>query len=277
MKKTGFKSIVALICAALVSVGAAVVRCIQLFYYTDMSTGIVLSSGRDLIADLYICIGVSIFLFAFASFAFFNKSTSEFDFVPGRGMFLASLLSAAGMFYDFIYQCVNCYNYIAKTAYPALNRIIPMIACAVFALLSCAYFAVLCQCSRSSRFEFSRLWLLRLTPLFWAFCNALLGLTEYGDVIYDVDSALRYLAVIFGLVFFFLLSASREKASKHLGPLVFFGYSYGALCFMLSFPRMVAFIAGEGLPAADYSAPTFLFTGIFAFAAALEISFKKKA
>lgn len=277
MKRSGFKSALVTICAALVSFGAVVIRCVQLFYYTDTATGYVLSGGKDLIVDLYICTGAGILLFGLVSFISFNKNTADYDLSPGRGMFWFSLLSAAGIFYDFIYQCVRCYMYVSKTAYPAANRIVPMILCAVFALVSCAYFAVLCQCSRSRRFEFGRLWLLRLAPLFWAFFNILVGLTDYGNVVYDVDSALKYLALIFGLLFFFSLFASREKQFRRLGSLVFFGYSYGSLSFILAFPRIVAFIAGRELLSPNFSAPAFLFTGIFAFAAAVQISFKKKA
>ena len=91
-----------------------VIRCIQLFYYTDLSTGYVVSGGKNLISELYLIIAVAVLLFAGVSFIFFNKKTSEFDFTPGKGMFLLSLLCAAGMFYDFIYQCVSCYDYISK-------------------------------------------------------------------------------------------------------------------------------------------------------------------
>ncbi len=261
-------------CAACISVGAAVIRCVLLFYYTDPQTGYVTGSGKELIFDLYVCLAVSIVLFALA--AWIGRADAGEELVPGRGMFLLSLFSAAGMFYDFIYQCVNCYLYVSKTSFPAANRIVPMALCAVFALLSCAYFAVLCQCSRSSRFEFGRLWLLRLAPLCWTFCNVLVGLTEYGNIVFDVDSALKYLSLIFGMVFFFLLFASRESQFKRMGVLAFFGYSYGVLSFVLSLPRTITFIGGAGLAFPDFSAPAFLFTGVFAFAAALRISFKKK-
>lgn len=277
MKRSGFINAVITVCAALVAFAAAVLRCIQLFYYTDTATGYVVADGKDLIVDLYVCAAASVLLFGLVSFLSFHKSAAEYDLAPGKGMFWFSLLCAAGMFYDFIYQCVRCYLYLSKTAFPAANRIAPMIFCAVFALVGCAYFAVLCQCSHSRRFEFGRLLLLRLAPLFWVLFNILVGLTDYGNVLYDVDSALKYLALIFGLLFFFLLFASREKQFRRLGALVFFGYSYGSLCFVLAFPRIVAFVAGRALILPNFSAPAFLFTGIFAFAAAVQISFKKKA
>ncbi len=264
------------VCAAVVSAGAAVIRCVQLFYYTDSSTGYVNGSGKKLIIELYIFIAAGILLFAFSAFPFHGKNTDKSEINPGKGMFLLSLLCAAGMFYDFIYQCVRCYLYVDQTSYPAANRIVPMVLCAVFALVSCAYFAVLCQCSRTRRFEFGRLWFLRLAPFFWAFCNVLVGMTDYGNVIYDVDSALKYLALIFGLLFFFSLFASREEKFSRVGSLVFFGCSYGALCFVLAFPRIIAFAAGAGLPAPDFSAPAFLFTGIFAFAVSCRFFLKRR-
>ena len=276
MKKTNSKSAFLIVCASLVSLAAVIIKCVQLLYYTDVSSGYIINSGKNLIISFYICIGTGFLLFAGASFAFFDKSADDCGFSPGRGMFLPCVLCAAGMFFDFIYQCVGCYEYISKNSYPAANRYVPMIACAVFALLSCVYFIVLSQSSRSNRFDFGKLTLLRLMPFFWVLCNALLGLTEYGDMYYGAESTLKYIALIFGLVFFFLLAAEKEKTYRRLGALVFFGYSYGALCFALSVPRIISFLAGAELPAAEFSAPTFLFTGIFSFAAALNISFKKK-
>lgn len=154
---------------------------------------------------------------------FFNKKTSEFDFTPGKGMFLLSLLCAAGMFYDFIYQCVSCYDYISKTSYIAVNRVIPMVLCIISALICCAYFAILSQCSRSSRFEFGRLKILCFAPFLWVFCNVLVGLTAYGDALYDVDSALKNFCLVFGLLFFFFYAAQREKLSAEWGLLRFSG------------------------------------------------------
>ncbi len=276
MKKTNFKSKLLTACAALTTVGAVVIRCIQLFYYTDLSTGYVLSDAKNLITDLYINIVVSVLLFAVTSFAFFNKKTSEVDFVEGKGMFFMSLLCTAGMFYDFIFQCVSCYNYISKTAYIAVNRIIPMILCVVSALICCAYFAILSQSSRTSRFEFGRLKILCFAPFLWVFCNVLVSLTEYGDALYDVDSALKNFCLVFGLLFFFLFAAQSEKTFSRMGTLVFFGYTYGALCVVLVLPRIVSLIAGISMPVPEYSSPAFLFTGLFAFAVAFDISFKKK-
>lgn len=263
-------------CAVLITACAAIVRCIQLFYYTDSSTGYVLSSGKKSITELYISIVVAAVLFAGVSFIYFNKKTSDFDFAPGKGMFLLSVLCSAGLFYDFIFQCVSLYNYIEKTSYIAPNRVIPMALCILFALISCAYFAILSQCSRSSRFEFGRLRILCFAPFFWVLSNALVSLTSYGDALYDVDSALKNFCIVFGLLFFFFFAAQREKTFSRMGAFVFFGYTYGALCFVLAFPRLIALVSGVGVNVPHYASPAFLFTGIFAFAAAFNISFKKK-
>ena len=104
----------------------------------------------------------------------------------------------------------------------------------------------------------------------------LVGLTAYGDALYDVDSALKNFCLVFGLLFFFFYAAQREKTFSRMGALAFFGYTYGALCFVLVVPRIVSLIAGVSLTAPEYSSPAFLFTGAFAFVAAVNISFKKK-
>lgn len=267
---------IALAAAVIVSLGAAVLRCLQLILYTDTETGYITLNGEHTITDFYIFAFVAVALYGIYAFGK-KRSDGEEVFAPGRLFLVFSALSCAGMFYDFIHQCLNCYNYSVQTEYPAANRLAMMIACAVFALLSCVYFAVMCESFRSSRFDYGRLWLLRLAPVFWFMCNLLLGLTDYGDVFYDLDTVLKNFTVIAGLMFFFFLAGISENEVTRPRALAFSGFCYGSFSFILAFPRIVVFIAGTGLKAADYSFITFLFSGMFAFALSLKISAQKKA
>lgn len=200
--------------AAFAVLAGAVIRCILL------SGAVPAAESNDLSLCFYICFAAGILLFAASSFMLFSGKTDTVGPSLESGMFLPCILGAAGVFCDFIYQCLSCYDYVSRTAYPAANRIVPMIACAVFALLSCAYFIVLSICSRSRSFDLGRLRLLCFTPLLWAFCHVLLGLTEYESAYNDTESALKYITLIFGLLFFFLLAAQKEDAKAN-GSLAF--------------------------------------------------------
>lgn len=255
--------------AAFAVLAGAVIRCILL------SGAVPAAESNDLSLCFYICFAASVLLFAASSFMLFSGKTDTVGPSPESGMFLPCISGAAGVFCDFIYQCLSCYDYVSRTAYPAANRIVPMIACAVFALLGCAYFIVLSICSRSRSFDLGRLRLLCFAPFLWALCHVLLGLTEYESAYNDTESALKYITLIFGLLFFFLLAAQKEDVKAN-GSLAFFGFAYSAVCFVSAVPRIIAYAFGAQLPQAGYFSVSFLLVGVFAFAAAAEISFKKK-
>lgn len=276
MTNDGFRRGILLALAMIVSVGSAVFRCVQLILYTDTATGYITLGGENTVAVFYVSLTAAALLYGLYSFSKKRSECPEY-FMPGKSVLWFSALSCIGMFYDFIHQCLNCYYYMSQTAHPAANRLATMIACTVFALFSCVYYAVMCEAFRSSSFDYGRLWPLRFAPVMWFLCNLLLGLTEHSDVFYDVDSVLKYFTVIAGLLFFLFLSGISENDLRRQRSLAFSGFCYGAFSFILSFPRLIALAAGTGLNAADYSEVTFLFTGMFAFALSFEISAQKRA
>lgn len=254
---------------------ALVLRCIQLVLFTDSETGGVTLSGKDTAAQFYIYIFAAAVFFAFYAFSS-GSAKSYAQFFRGKALFCLSLLSCAGMFCDFIRRCLGCYYYAAGSEYIALNRLVPMALCSLFALFSCVYFAVMCEALKSSRFDYGRLWFIRLAPVFWAMCSLLVCLTEYSGALYDPDSIMKNFAFAAGMLFFLFLSSSPEDGGKRLKALSFFGLFYGSVCVALSAARIAALIFGAELKAAEYGVPAFLFTGLFAIVLSCRISAEGK-
>lgn len=270
------KSAAALYLSFLFSLGAAFVRCIQLLMYTNPDTGIVIDGAENTVALFYIFTALSVVMLG--AFVFASKSSFEcpIQIKDSTGLSLCSCLAAAGMFYDFVHQCVRCYLYVSANSYIAVNRLLPMIFSAVFALLSAVFFIFTALSVKSSRYDFSRMWFFKITPVLWSLVNLLILLTDYDDDILAIDTLLKYSAFILALVFFvlFALTAESEKANGSLT--VFFGFLYSGISFSLSFGRMVCFIIGQDIVSADFSSPAFMFTGLFAFAFSFCICLRKK-
>lgn len=270
------KSAAALYLSFLLSLGAAFVRCIQLLMYTDLNSGIIVNGAENTVSLFYIFTALSAALLGV--FVMLAKSSFEYPFqIKGSKVLSAcSYLAAAGMFYDFVHQFINCYLYASANSYIALNRLLPMILCAVFALLSAVYFIFAGLSFNSSRYDFSKLWFFKITPVLWSLVNLLVLLTDYNDDFRAVETLLKYSAFILALVFFLLFAVTAESEKAKGGLTVFFGFLYSGISFSLSFGRIVCFIVGKEIAAADFSSPAFLLTGLFAFICSYRICQRKK-
>lgn len=123
-------------CAA--AFAALALRCVQVFKYTDYETAHVLKSASESIAAFYSLLAASAVFFALSVIK--CKPFSSVNRMRGKSIFALCLLSGGGMFYDFVYRCILCFDYVSSTQHPAANRLTPMICTAIFALFSAAFF-----------------------------------------------------------------------------------------------------------------------------------------
>lgn len=258
------------------SFSAAAVRCGQLLLYTDSDTGMIVYGAENTILQFYILTVISVALLG--AFVLLSRKELEgpFEIQSNGTLSLFSFLAAAGMFYDFVHQCLNCYFYIADNSYVAANRLLPMILTAVFALLSSVYFIFSGISFKNTRYDFRRLWFFRITPVLWAVVNFFVLLTDYSDNIHALETLLKYAAFLFALLFFLFFAIFVDGEKGKCGVTVFFGFLYAGISFSLSFGRILCFILGNEINAEDFSSPAFLFTGLFAFACSFLIYKRKR-
>lgn len=165
-------------CAA--AFAALALRCVQVFKYTDYETAHVLKSASESVAAFYSLLAASVVFFALSVIK--CKPFSAVNRMRGKSIFALCLLSGAGMFYDFVYRCILCFDYVSSTQHPAANRLTPMICTAIFALFSAAFFIALGISFKTTRYQMSSLWFLYISPVMWAISGLLSLLTVYDDV-----------------------------------------------------------------------------------------------
>ena len=254
---------------------AAALRCVQLFLFTDTSTGFVLQEASASVSAVYI---LCVFAAALCGIFFHKRLTpvDPFGKKENRRLFYVCLLTGAAMFYDFVHQCVNCFSYASRTTYLELNYLIPIFLTGITALLCTFYFIIMGISFVTDKYDFRHLVYFHLTLAIWFVLGLLTSLTRYDDSYLAVENNLRYAVLFLGITFSLVLIRCIDGGSAKLKMLCFTGASYSALSFILSAPRIIAFIAGAKLSNTDHSFVSYLFTGIFAAVLTAETLKKQK-
>lgn len=254
---------------------AAALRCVQLVLYTDASTGFVNREASATAAAVYILCALPAALCG----VFFNRKVAlanPFGKKGSRPLFYICVLTGAAMFYDFVHQCVNCFNYASRTASFEANLFLPMLLAGVAALLCTLYFIVMGISFVTDKYDFKRLTYFHLALAAWFVFGFFTRLTAYDDGFLAVENNLRFAVLLFGLFFSIALIRCIDVGAAKIRTLCFTGLSYAAFSFILSVPRMIAFICGAELNKADFSSIAYLFTGIFAAAVTIKAFTKNK-
>ena len=168
MKKSNF-SVYGAVCLAFgiaISIAALALRCVQVFKYTDFETAHIVKSASGTVSAFYVFLAASVILFSFAVVG--CKPFPSANRKGGKAIFALCVLAGAGMFYDFVYRCILCFEYASATRHLVANRFVPMIFTAVFALLSAVFFFVLGISFKTARYKMSSLWFLYISPVMWA-------------------------------------------------------------------------------------------------------------
>ena len=254
---------------------AAALRCVQLFSFTDASTGFVLKEASASVGAVYI---LCILAVAFCGIFFHKKfiPVDPFGKKESKPLFYVCILTGAAMFYDFVHQCVNCFSYASRTTYIELNYLIPILLTGITALLCTFYFIIMGISFATEKYDFRQLVYFHLTLAIWFILGLLTSLTRYDDSYLAAQNNLRYAVLFFGITFSLVLIRCIDGGTAKLKILCFTGASYAALSFILSFPRIIAFIGGAKLNEVDYSFVSYLFTGVFAAVLTLEALKKQK-
>ena len=255
---------------------AAALRCVQLFSLTDASTGFIIKDASGTAGAVYIlCI-----LAAALCGIFFDKKLTvadPFGKKENRPLFYVCLLAGAAMFFDFVHQCVNCFSYASRTTYLELNYLIPILLTGITAIFCTFYFIIMGISFVTDKYDFRQLMYFHLALAVWFVLGLLTNLTRYDDSYLAVENNLRYAVLFFGIFFSLVLIRCIDGSSAKVRMLCFTGLSYAALSFILSVPRIIAFVAGAELYKADFSSVSYLCTGIFAAVISIEALKKQKS
>ncbi|MDE5671400.1 MAG: hypothetical protein K2I14_08100, partial [Eubacterium sp.] len=142
----------------------AVLRSIQLFLLTDASTGFIEKDWAGTIALFFTsCLAFILLLPVLLKYKAFKNPFYKFK---SNLLFAASAAAGAAMFYDFVFKCVFCYNYITEVSEPRLNYVLPICLAALSALLCSLYFIMMGISFKTDRYDFKRFKYFHIMPLF---------------------------------------------------------------------------------------------------------------
>lgn len=183
------------------------------------------------------------------------------------GLAVSSALVCAGMLYDFVHQCYNCYNYFENSGYIEYNYIIPIAVSGAFALISCAYYIAFYLTVRGTGVDYKRFNLLHFAPLMWAFFKLFNLVTSLLDIKSGAQDICNFILLVSFLPFFLAFAAASDKKEKPAGKLFITSLLFcAAMCFIVSLPRLAVLLFGGAgkLESVTFSSPTYFTFGLFA-------------
>lgn len=246
--------------------GAAVLRLIQLLFFTDDDTGLVLSGGEIysywIYGLLFVC-GALCLVYALLQ----HNAVQAVPDQPHSGKVrFTAYLTAAAFFCDFIHQCSNCFHYIEHTAHLERNLLVSMVLVAVFALLSSFYFFIIGLTFSGMQYDFRSFRLFHFVTVLWAFTRLLGILIEMVSVSVNTEIVCEFIYLVFLLMFFFsyiTAAVSRRNAGRTV---VFFALASFLFACVLTLPRLLLMISGHGVLSVQtvFTCTTDLACGCFA-------------
>lgn len=254
----------------MLTLSAVVLRIIQLSSYTNTQTGYIFHSAKNSIIAFYIICAAIVVLCSVISYKT-PCTANPFDIKKGSKMAKICYLAGASLFYDFVHQCLNCYEYISKNSVLQFNYIIPLIFLAVSALACTYYFYILGSYFNTQKYDFMQLKYFHLMPAAWIFFRLLICFNMYSNNLYAVDVFFQYLILIFGIIFYILIVNFITSSSFRLQNLAFVGMVYSIFSLIISVPRLAVCLFGIKTASVTFSSVTYMLTGVFALAVSVNI------
>lgn len=248
---------------SLTALSAIVLRVVQLIKYTDVETGHILQSAKTTMLYFYLTCVIMILLNALIAYKSKNCN-NPFENKKNKTLSLFSLFAGVSLFYDFVHQALNCYEYIEKTSQIQMNYIIPLALVGISALASSFYFFLISSYFISNKYDFRQLKYFHLMPTMWMLFKLLICIVTYVDERYAEEAFFEYAVLIFGILFFIFVIKCMDNKEFNINHVVFTGLSYGLCSLIISVPRIFADFTKIETSEVSFSSITYLFTGIFA-------------
>lgn len=113
--------------------------------------------------------------------------------------------AGVGFFIDFVSSMLSIYHSIDDKSYHILTSFVPLCVSCAFALLSSFYYIVVGSSFGGSNYDFRKLRVFHIAPLFWAGAKLFGILDQAVGLLQDDIALLKYITLIFGVCLFFFL------------------------------------------------------------------------
>lgn len=254
------------------SAASCALRFIQLYKYTDESTGLL--TDKSVTAFIIYALIAAIVLLG-GLYASKKNDLTPVDNTENiyKGQYLASLFTSVAFFADFIHQTYNCYDCIVSTDYMEYTYVVTMAFYALTAILSSFYFMVFSLTAKGTNYDFRSFTLLHFAPVAWCFSRLVLIMLKIVDVRFNVEVTVEFILLSLLIMFYFCCISMVDNNGRMSRLMAFFAVSSLALSAILVLPRFAMLLIGraESLSQVGYTGLTYLSAGLFA------VSFFRKA
>lgn len=248
---------------SLTAVSAIMLRIIQLIKFTDIETGYIYQSATQSMHIFYIICFVMIVLSAIISYKS-KCCNNPFEKEKSKTLSLFSFFAGISLFYDFVHQSVNCYEYISKNSQLQMNYLFPLVFVGISALACSFYFFLMGSYFVSDKYDFRQFKYFHLMPTAWILFKLLICIVTYVDERYAEEVFFQYELLIFGVCFYIFIIRCIDDDYFNLRHLAFTGISYALCSLIISIPRIVVWFMNAETSSVTFSSVTYLFTGLFA-------------
>lgn len=248
---------------SLTAVSAIMLRIIQLIKFTDIETGYIYQSATQSMHIFYIICFVMIVLSAIISYKS-KCCNNPFEKEKSKTLSLFSFFAGISLFYDFVHQSVNCYEYISKNSQLQMNYLFPLVFVGISALACSFYFFLMGSYFVSDKYDFRQFKYFHLMPTAWILFKLLICIVTYVDERYAEEVFFQYELLIFGVCFYIFIIRCIDDDCFNLRHLAFTGISYALCSLIISIPRIVVWLMNAETSSVTFSSVTYLFTGLFA-------------
>lgn len=142
-----------------------------------------------------------------------KEYANAFIFKNNFHLNIFAYIASLGFFMDFVHLCIIAFSSIENAEYKQPVFFIPVCLSAFFALMSCFYFYTVGMSFGDKNYDFRELRILHLAPVGWAVSQILSVLQQSISFMTDMDSIIKYLALIFCVLFFYFFAAEIERDS----------------------------------------------------------------
>lgn len=260
---------------ALFTIFSIALRTIQLKHFTSIENGCILKDDALSVFVFFILVLLAI-AFCLVLPLCSKKQNNPFEIKKSKTMSALCILSAFTLFYDFVHQCVNVYEYLNKVGELQYNFLIPLCCSAFFALISTFYFMLMGLFFVSDNYDFRQFKFFHLVPAFWMLSKIMISLSFTLTKDLAEEQFLQYIVLIFGIFFFILIIRCFDDDSFNLKNMAFVSLSYAVSSFIIAVPRIISYSLQIETYPVLFSSITYLLTGIFALSFTINILKEKE-
>lgn len=134
-----------------------------------------------------------------------------FDYDKIKRLDVLSYCASAGFFVEFVLKAVTIYSLSQDNSYKSVVMFVPPCVACAMALAGCFYFFAVGMSFGDYGYDFRKLRVLHIAPIFWAIANSLGIMTQAISPLIEVNSVVKYVAYVTSVIYFYFFARELES------------------------------------------------------------------